>query len=86
MNTLMLKEELPPTIEKCVLLKHIAWLWDLLEKQLNVDPFEGVSPHYRAQLTKQEESIISEMAHAIHIREILPVPPSTSSCADLRRS
>jgi len=74
-NTLMLKEgvNLGNTISKHVKLKHIVSLWEFLEDQLNVDPFEKVLPKYRSELDEYLERDLVETATSLNLEVLLPI-------------
>jgi len=74
-DTLLLSEglNLGNTIEKHVRLQHIVSLWEFLEDQLNVDPFEKVLPKYRNELDQYLKQDIEEVCRLLDLDLLLPI-------------
>eukprot|EP01124_Arcella_intermedia_P034928 TRINITY_DN8767_c0_g1_i1.p1 TRINITY_DN8767_c0_g1~~TRINITY_DN8767_c0_g1_i1.p1 ORF type:complete len:3649 (-),score=794.98 TRINITY_DN8767_c0_g1_i1:25-9951(-) len=72
-DTLLMKEDLGSYLEKTVQLRHIVAFYQLLEKQLNIDPFENVMPQYTKQLPQNLQQVVKEAAPKLNLRVLLPL-------------
>jgi len=74
-DTLLLSEglNLGNTIENHVKLQHIVSLWEFLEDQLNVDPFEKVLPKYRSDLDQYLKTDIEDVCPLLDLDILLPI-------------
>eukprot|EP01126_Amoeba_proteus_P061778 TRINITY_DN8326_c0_g1_i7.p1 TRINITY_DN8326_c0_g1~~TRINITY_DN8326_c0_g1_i7.p1 ORF type:complete len:725 (-),score=162.17 TRINITY_DN8326_c0_g1_i7:105-2279(-) len=73
-NTLLLNDvELCPEIEQHVQLQHILWLWELLEGQLETDPFQVVAARFCKPLTPKMTVELERHSTPLDLRMLLPI-------------
>jgi len=72
-DTLLMKEDIGATIEKTIQLRHLVALWNLLEKQLNIDPLESVMPKYGLKLPANIQQMIKDVTVQMDLEVLLPI-------------